>query len=41
MTEHRESYPALSDEAAFAEIGAMERSLDGQPPLGGPDGADP
>jgi hypothetical protein len=30
MTEHRGSYPALRDDAVFAEIGAMERRLDGQ-----------
>lgn len=31
MTEHRTSYPALANDAAFRAIGAMERSLDGQP----------
>ena len=31
MTEHRSSYPALADDKVFAEIGAMERSLDGNP----------
>jgi hypothetical protein len=31
MSEHRGSYPALSDDGAYAEIGAMERRLDGQP----------
>ena len=31
MTEHRASYPALANEAAFQAIGAMERSLDGEP----------
>jgi hypothetical protein len=30
MTEHRKSYPALSNDAAFRQIGDMERSLDGQ-----------
>lgn len=29
MTEHRGSYPALSDDAVYAEIGVMERGLDG------------
>lgn len=29
MTEHRSSYPALADDAVYAEIGEMERSLDG------------
>ncbi len=29
MTEHRGSYPALSDDAVYAEIGVMERRLDG------------
>jgi hypothetical protein len=31
MTEHRSSYPALRDEATFAAIGRMERSLDAAP----------
>jgi hypothetical protein len=31
MTEHRSSYPALADEKVFAEIGRMEKSLDGNP----------
>lgn len=31
MSEHRGSYPALVDDAAFAEIAAMERRLDGTP----------
>jgi hypothetical protein len=31
MTEHRGSYPALRDDAVFAEIEAMERRLDGAP----------
>jgi hypothetical protein len=31
MTEHRKSYPALSDDRVFEAIGAMERRLDGQP----------
>jgi hypothetical protein len=31
MTEHRASYPALTDDAIFAEIGAMEQRLDGAP----------
>ena len=31
MTEHRQSYPALSDEAVFREIETMERRLDGRP----------
>ena len=31
MTEHRASYPALADDATFAEIGAMERRLDSAP----------
>ena len=30
MTEHRKSYPALSSDAVFGQIGEMERSLDGQ-----------
>jgi hypothetical protein len=30
MTEHRASYPALRSDAAFAEIAAMERALDGR-----------
>ena len=30
MTEHRDSYVALADDAAFAAIGAMERRLDGR-----------
>jgi hypothetical protein len=31
MTEHRSSYPALADDAVFARIGEMEKSLDGNP----------
>jgi hypothetical protein len=31
MTEHRASYPALANHVVFQAIGAMERSLDGQP----------
>jgi hypothetical protein len=31
MTGHRASYPALSDDAVFGEIGAIERRLDGRP----------
>ena len=31
MTEHRGSYPALSDDATFTAIAAMERSLDARP----------
>ena len=31
MTEHRSSYPALADDNVFAEIGEMERGLDGSP----------
>jgi N-acetylmuramoyl-L-alanine amidase-like len=31
MTEHRQSYPALSDSTVFSEIAAMERRLDGRP----------
>ena len=31
MTEHRTSYPALADDAAFAAIGRMERALDDSP----------
>jgi hypothetical protein len=31
MTEHRASYPALADDATYAEIGAMERRLDSAP----------
>jgi hypothetical protein len=31
MTEHRSSYPALADDAVFAKIGEMEKSLDGSP----------
>ena len=31
MTEHRDAYPALADDAAFLEIGAMEQRLDGVP----------
>lgn len=31
MTEHRSSYPALSDDGVFREIGAMEQRLDGRP----------
>ena len=30
MTEHRKSYPALTDDRVFEAIGAMERRLDGQ-----------
>jgi hypothetical protein len=30
MTEHRSSYPALSDPGTFREIGMMERRLDGR-----------
>ncbi|HET7602353.1 MAG TPA: N-acetylmuramoyl-L-alanine amidase-like domain-containing protein [Gemmatimonadales bacterium] len=30
MTEHRKSYPALSSDAAFGQVGEMERSLDNQ-----------
>ncbi len=30
MTEHRQSYPALSDAAVYREIESMERSLDSQ-----------
>jgi len=33
MTEHRESYPALRDDATFAEILRIERRLDGRPRL--------
>ena len=33
MTTHRESYPALRDEATYREIGAIERGLDGRPRL--------
>ncbi len=33
MTEHRASYPALSDNDVNSEIGEMERSLDGFPRL--------
>jgi hypothetical protein len=33
MTEHRDSYPALANDAVFAAIGEMERSLDTQPRL--------
>ena len=31
MSDHRSSYPALSDDSVLAEIGAMERRLDGSP----------
>jgi hypothetical protein len=31
MTEHRSSYPALANDAVFAAIGVMERSLAGAP----------
>jgi hypothetical protein len=31
MTEHRSSYPALADDRVFAEIGTMEKRLDGNP----------
>ena len=31
MTEHRASYPALADDKVFAQIGEMEKSLDGNP----------
>jgi N-acetylmuramoyl-L-alanine amidase-like len=31
MTEHRASYPALSDDSVFREIGAIEHRLDGHP----------
>jgi hypothetical protein len=31
MTEHRSSYPALADDNVFAQIGEMEKSLDGNP----------
>ena len=31
MTEHRGSYPALSNDDVFREIGAIERGLDGRP----------
>lgn len=31
MTEHRGSYPALVNDAVYAEIGAMEQRLDGAP----------
>jgi hypothetical protein len=31
MTEHRQSYPALANEAVYRAIGSMERSLDGAP----------
>jgi hypothetical protein len=31
MSEHRASYPALSDGGVFREIGAIERRLDGHP----------
>jgi hypothetical protein len=31
MTEHRGSYPALTDENIYSEIGEMERRLDGHP----------
>ena len=33
MSEHRASYPALRDEAAFAEIASIERGLDARPRL--------
>jgi len=29
MTDHRQSYPALADDRVFADIGAVERRLDG------------
>lgn len=31
MTDHRASYPALADDTVLAEIGAIERRLDGRP----------
>jgi hypothetical protein len=31
MTSHRESYPALADDAVFREIGDVERTLDDRP----------
>jgi hypothetical protein len=31
MTGHRSSYPALADDAVFARIGEMEKSLDSNP----------
>ena len=31
MTEHRSSYPALADDAVYAKIGEMEKSLDNNP----------
>lgn len=31
MTEHRDSYPALANDAVYREIGEMERTLDGRP----------
>jgi hypothetical protein len=31
MTEHRQSYPALSDPSVYQEIESMERSLDSEP----------
>src|SRR4029078_10578492 len=31
MTEHRKSYVALADDRVYAQIGTMERGLDGQP----------
>jgi hypothetical protein len=31
MTEHRDSYPALADDAMFREIDSMQRSLDDRP----------
>jgi len=31
MTQHRASYPAFTDDAAFREIGSIERHLDGRP----------
>ena len=33
MTEHRSSYPALSNDRVFEEIGSIERGLDGSPRL--------
>lgn len=41
MTEHRNSYPALANEGAFREIGAMERGLDTAPRLVIPTGQIP
>ena len=31
MTSHRDSYPALADDAVFGEIAEIERGLDGRP----------